>query len=698
MRMTSFQTRPVVTMLAVAGLLFMSTRSLGSGVDLDAGAGEEAVEDAPLALVDHSLPPGLKTLTGIAGQDLDREIAVQVLRFGAPAPGEPVSFRVMVAPGGAKGHALTQTEVQTDDEGMARTRLTLGSKKGDYVVAAFHDGGVAVAPVRTPVKAKGQAWVLFLVFGLLGGLGIFLIGMEEAGDGLKAVAGDRMRGILSALTSNRFFGLLVGAVVTGVLQSSSVTTVMLVGFVSATMMNLVQAIGVMMGAKIGTTVTAQIVAFDVSEYALAFVALGFGLKMAGWNRKVKQIGDVVLGFGFLFFGLGVMSTAMRPLRAVPAFTELLLTLADQPILAVLLAVGFTAIVQSSSATIGLVIALCAGGLLTLEAGLPLAWGAHIGTCATALLSSLGAGREGKQVAVSHLVYSVVTVVIAFPFLPYLVDAARWATEAMGSDSVARQVANGHTVFTVVTGFLFLPFVKQIAWVTRRIIPDTVGEPPFGPRFINQNALAVPVLALEQAHREVLHMAGLARDLVAEAAGFLEAPTEAAAARLRAQDDKLDILEKSIRPFLARVGQEELSPDLSATEHAFIYIVQDLEGIGDLVSKEIASAVEKLAGREQAFSADGLAELRSYHEKLRAKFEMVMTAIEGVDRRVAEQIIQLGFKERLFERKLREAHLGRLHAGREETVATSSLHLSVLGNLRAISDRLEAIARTVMMEL
>lgn len=699
MQKTSFLTRrPLIIAFAMLGLLFMSTQSLGGGVDLDTGGEEEAVEALPLALVDQSLPPGLKTLTGIAGQALDREIVVQVLRFGAPAPGEPVSFRVLMAPGGAKGQEVSETEVLTDDEGMARTSLTLGSKKGDYVVSAFHDGGLEVPPVRTPVKAKGQGWVMFLLFGLLGGLGIFLIGMEGAGDGLKAVAGDRMRGILSTLTSNRFFGLIVGAVVTGVLQSSSVTTVLLVGFVSATMMNLVQAIGVMMGAKIGTTVTAQIVAFNVSEYALAFVALGFGLKMVGWNRKVKQIGDVVLGFGFLFFGLGVMSTAMKPLRAVPAFTELLLALADQPILAILLSVAFTGIVQSSSATIGLVIALCAGGLLTLEAGLPLAWGAHIGTCATALLSSLGAGREGKQVAISHLVYSVVTVVLAFPFLPYFVDAARWATEAMGSDSVAREVANGHTVFTVITGLLFLPFVKQIAWVTRKLVPDTVGEPPFGPRFINDNALAVPVLALEQAQREVLHMAGLARELVAESSVFLESPTEEAAARLRAQDDKLDILEKSIRPFLARVAQEELSPDLSATEHAFIYIVQDLEGIGDLVSKEIAGAVAKLADREQAFSTDGLAELKSYHAKLMAKFDMVIEAVETVDRGVAERVIQLGFKERLFERKLREAHLVRLHAGREETVATSSLHLSVLSNLRAISDRLEAIARTVMMEL
>jgi phosphate:Na+ symporter len=491
---------------------------------------------------------------------------------------------------------------------------------------------------------------------------------------------------------------LVGALVTGILQSSSVTTVMLVGFVSATMMTLVQAIGVMMGAKIGTTITAQIVAFNVSEYALLFVALGVGLKMAGWNRKVKQIGDVVLGFGLLFFGLGVMSSAMKPLRSVPAFTELLLSLASQPLLAVLISVAFTAIVQSSSATIGLVIALCAGGLLSLEAGLPLAWGAHIGTCATALLSSLGTGREGKQVAVSHLLYSVLTVIVAFPFLPYLVDGARELTAWMGSDAVARQVANGHTLFTVATGLLFLAVVPQLAWLTKKIVPDTVGEPPFGPQFLSDQAMAVPVLALEQAQLETLRMAGIARSMFEQSMDSLESPSEEATEFLKREDDKLDILERAIRPFLADVARAGLPPDMIAHEHAFIYIVQDLESVGDVLSKEIAGVVFKLADRKQAFSPEGLAELRHYHEKLVEKFGRVEGCIKTLDRGVAEQVVQLGFKEKVFERGLREAHLERLHSNREQTVATSALHLSVLGNFRAIGDRLEAIAQTIMTEL
>ncbi len=354
--------------------------------------------------------------------------------------------------------------------------------------------------------------------------------------------------------------------------------------------------------------------------------------------------------------------------------------------------------QSSSATIGLVIALCAGGLLTLEAGLPLAWGAHIGTCATALLSSLSTGREGKQVAVSHLIYSILTVLIAFPFLPFLVHAAREVSGWMGSDSVARQVANGHTVFTVITGLAFLPVIPALAWLTRKVVPDTVGEPPFGPQYINEQALAVPVLALEQAQREILRMSGIARGMLERSMQLLDEPTEEATSLLRREDDKLDLLERSIRPFLARVAQEPLTPELTAREHAFIYVVQDLEGIGDLLSKEIAPVAEKLAERDQAFSAEGLEELRRYHGKLVEKFARVESAVANLDRHLAEQVVQLGFKERIFERNLREAHLERLHSQREETVATSALHLSALTNFRALGDRLEAIARTVLMEL
>jgi phosphate:Na+ symporter len=220
---------------------------------------------------------------------------------------------------------------------------------------------------------------------------------------------------------------------------------------------------------------------------------------------------------------------MRPLRSVPEFSELLVSMGERPLMGILVAVAFTAIVQSSAATIGPAIAFCASGMLSLEAGLPLAWGAHIGTCATALLSSLGTGREGKQVAVAHLIFSIVGVAVAFPFIGYFVDGARMITEAMGSTSVARELANGHMLFTVVTGFALLFFVKQVEWLTVKIVPPLKTDPPW-----------------------------------------------------------------MFRPFLAQTAQRGLDKEMSARERGYIYIVQDLNGIGDVLAKEISVVGRKLA--------------------------------------------------------------------------------------------------------
>lgn len=673
----------------------------------DAGAEEPAPraaspeggsETGPV-LENLSLPPGLDALTGIAGQGLDRPLELRVTEDGRPVAGAVVEFLVLVEPSRAEGTALTATRAVTDAAGRARTALTFGSRDGLYVVGGFLSGaGLETAPVRFRAEARGRAWVVFLVFGLLGGLGIFLLGMELSSDGLKRAAGERMRGVLSALTGNRVAGLAVGTGATAALQSSSATTVMLVGFVSATMMTLSQAIGVTLGAKIGTTVTHQLIAFNLSEYSLVLVALGVLLRVGARRQGLRRAGDILLGFGFIFFGLGVMGTAMKPLRSVPAFTELLVSLGERPLLGVLVAVGFTAVVQSCAATIGLAIALCASGMLSLEAAIPLAWGAHIGTCATALLSSLGASREGKQVAVAHLILSIAGVVIAFPFLGYQVEAARWITARMGSASVARELTNGHMLFTIVTGFALLPFVRQIEWLTRKLVPSAAIEAPFGPVFINDAGLEVPALALEQARREILRMAGIVRGMLARSMDLLAAPDEGGAAGIARDDDRVDVLEKAIRPFLARAAQRGLDPALAARERAFIYAVQDLEGVGDVVTKELAPVSRKLAEGGAAFSEEGLAELRGFHEKVLAKFDRVVEVLGEPDRQRAEAIVQLGFRERAMERKLREAHLGRLHAERQESVQTSAWHLSVLSNLRAVTEKLDNVARTILEEL
>jgi phosphate:Na+ symporter len=671
----------------------------GGSAEGEAAETEEEPEVVPgLALRDLATPAGLKAIPGITGERLVEPLTVQVLEDGKPVSGRTVSFLLLAAPMNAEGQALSVDRATTDAEGKAATEFTAGSKKGAYVVGAFLDGSVEVEPRRFEVDVRTGTWVMFLVFGLLGGLGIFLLGMELTGDGLKEVAGDRMRGMISALTSKRILGLLIGVLVTVVLQSSSAATVLLVGFVEATMMTLAQAIGVTLGTKIGATIGVQLIAFNLADYSLILVALGFLLRVAGKGKGMKQAGVIILGFGFLFYGLGVMGTAMKPLRTVPAFTELLITFGEQPILGVLVAVVFTAIIQSAIATTGIAMALCVSGLLPLEGALPLAMGGHVGTCMTALLSSLGTSRAGKQVAVQHLLVSIVGVAIALPFNSYFVAAGRWLTAAMGSDSPAREVANSFMLFALATSFLLLPFIKPVEWLTKKLMPPAKEEPPFGPKFINDTALDVPVLALEQAHREILRLAGIGRGMLKRSMELLIEPDAEGVVEIERDDDRIDVLEHAIRPFLAKVAQQGLDPQLSAREHGFIYIVQDFEGIGDVLTKEIAPVSAKLAESKRTFSEEGVGELKQYHEKIIAKFDRMLGAVESFDRAAAEEALQLRFKERMLERKLRDAHLSRLHSEREETVETSSWHLTVLNNLRAVSEKLDNIARTILEEL
>ncbi len=507
-----------------------------------------------------------------------------------------------------------------------------------------------------------------------------------------------MKSVLSALTSNRFLGLAVGVVATAVLQSSSASTVMLVGFVEATAMTLSQAIGVTLGAKIGTTLTVQIIAFDLSSYALFFVALGYILRIARSNRNLRSAGNIILGFGLIFFGMGMMGKAMEPLRDIKWFTDLLVDLADTPALGVLLATVFTGIVQSSAATIGLAIALASNNLISLEAALPLAWGAHIGTCATALLSSIGTGRAGKQVAVAHLIVSLFGVLIAFPFLHFFVQGARWLTDIQGADSVARQLANGHMLFTIITSVLLLFFVRPVKWLTFKFLPPLPELKSFAPKYINSASLEVPQLAVELAARELSRLFGIVKNMLELSMTMLIAPKHSSMSVMDDEDDKVDVLEKAIRPYLASIPYDNLTPELNAMVHAYIYIVQDLENIGDIITKEIAHASKKLNKRDVEFSLQGIEEIKVYHQKILSKFDNVKSCVVNTDKKLAQKVIDDTDDDRLLERTLRWNHIERLHNGLKASVETSAWHLSVLGNLRAVSEKLDDIARIVVDEI
>ncbi|MBW2262616.1 MAG: Na/Pi symporter [Deltaproteobacteria bacterium] len=667
------------------------------------GAGDPNDPAAAWTLEQQTYAEGMSQIVGITGREVKSPIQVKVLRDGKPAAGQKVDFRLTATPSKAEGTEISSAVVETDEEGMASVQITLGSAEGDYLVTAYLQGSVQQAePVVTRIKAMTPSWVVLLVIGLLGGLGLFLYGMGIAGDNLQKVAGNQMRKIMKKLTRNRVMGVGVGTVASAVLQSSSAAAVMLVGFVSATMMTFSQSISVMMGTKVGVTITIQLIAFNISQYALAIVGAGAIVIMAaGKKEKVKCIGAIILGFGLIFFGLSVMSGAMRPLRGIPEFAGILLQFSDSPGLAIIVAAAFTGVIQSVAAVVAMSMALASQGLMPLEAAIPLAIGGSIGTCATALLASFGASRDGLRVAVVHLIFSVFTAVLFWPLLAFtdlFTDFTVWVTSLMGTDSVVRQIANGFMIYSVAAAIIGLPLIGPLAWVTRKLVPESKKEKPFGPRFINEQSLGVPVMALEQAQKEVERMAEIFGGSLNASLPAIISADRKKIREIAEQDEKLDILEKAIRPFLARVAQRGLEKGAAAQERALIYITADIKGAGDLLRKEVLDAADKLAEAGAKLSDEGADEIERFHGKMVSKFDNVLKAIRTQDRSLAERVLQLSFKEKQLERKLRDSHLERLQAGGEETLKSSADHLTILAGLASVGGKLDSVAEEITREM
>ncbi len=442
-----------------------------------------------------------------------------------------------------------------------------------------------------------------LTVGLFGGLALFLYGMDRMGEALKAVAGQRMRSVLGALARNRFAGLVTGTFVTAVIQSSSVTTVMLVGFVAAGLMTLTQSIGVILGADIGTTITAQIVAFKVTKYALIFVSVGFVMLFAKKTRALHQYGYVVMGLGLIFFGMGIMSEAMAPLRGYEPFLSVMRDMSN-PVIGILAAAAFTAVVQSSSATMGVVIVFAMQGVITLEGGIALALGANVGTCATAGLAAIGKPREAVRVAVAHVMFKVLGVIIATPFIPQLAELvtsispagdASLTGQALLADVVPRQIANAHTVFNVGLALIFLPFTSQFAQIITRILPDRPEKERelVRTKFIDRVLLKTPVAAIEMAQREIERLGGKVHAIVSDARSVVIAGNRAEVDELDERDKIVNSLYAQILMYLGDVSRETLQEDQTKRVVALMGAANDLESIGDVVSELLHLAVKRI---------------------------------------------------------------------------------------------------------
>ncbi|MBI2324699.1 MAG: Na/Pi cotransporter family protein [Chloroflexi bacterium] len=527
-----------------------------------------------------------------------------------------------------------------------------------------------------------------VLFALLGGTALLLYGVRLVGEGLQRAAGARLRQILQGLSGNRLKALAVGAGVTAVLQSSSATSVMLVGFASAGLLSLRQTIGVILGADVGTTVTVQLLAFNLLAISPAIVFAGWALSALG-RGAVSYVGRAILGFGFLFLGIKLISDGTVPLKDSPLFREVLGALVGQPILLLVIAAAFTALVHSSAATIGLAISLATNGLMPLEGAIPVIYGANIGTAGTALVASAGANVEARRVAVAHAAFKIAGVLLFLLFTPQFAELIR----AIGGDA-PRQIANAHTLFNVALAVLFLPGAGPAADIITRMIPETRRSAE-GAIYLNPQVLDAPAVALGQALRETLRMGDVVVRSLRDVMPVFERDDEALMKEIIKRDDQIDRLEEDIKRYLTKLREQSLTEEQSERETALLFVVVDLEATGDVIDKQLMELAEKKIRGSHRFSKQGENEIRDLHTKVVENLELALGALASGDGSVAEKVLRHKSRISELERRYRQSHMARLKEGLKESIDTSSIHLDVLLALRQINSFATAIAYAVL---
>lgn len=524
----------------------------------------------------------------------------------------------------------------------------------------------------------------------IGGLGLFLFGIQIMASGMQKVAGDRFRRILEVLTNKPVMGVLTGIIITLLIQSSSTATVMVVGFANAGLMNLSQAISVIIGANIGTTVTAQIISFKIS--GLAFPAIGIGslLNFFGHRRIHRYLGQTVLGFGLLFLGITTMSNGMSPLRELQAFHDLLAQFSDSPLLGILCGALFTALIQSSSAATGVIIAMTMQDLIPFHSAVPLILGSNIGTCVTAILASMGANVAARRAATAHVLFNVIGVILAYllltPFTEIIIHTA---------STVPRQVANTHTAFNLFNTFIFLILLKPFTRLICRIVPGEDKKIEFGPKYLDKRILKTPAVAIGGVKQELLRMAGIAREMMEESVLVFLKNDLKQIKHIEQMEDLVDGLEKEINIYLADLSQHSMSKQQSGLVAGFLSAANDLERIGDHAIN-IMQLSELKTDERLPFSSVALEEITILYNKVDKMLAGAIRAFEQEDVKLAMEIVAEDDEVDAQEKILRKRHIDRINT-KKCYPASGVIYLDLISNLERVADHANNIAYLVIDE-
>ncbi|WP_270852715.1 Na/Pi cotransporter family protein [Clostridium tertium] len=532
---------------------------------------------------------------------------------------------------------------------------------------------------------------LKVIIQLLGGLGLFIYGMKIMGDGLENAAGDGLKSILEKVTRNPIIAVIVGAIVTAIIQSSSATTVMVVGFVNAGLMNLAQAAGIIMGANIGTTITAQLVAFKLDQIAPLFVFLGAFMVMFAKGKKRKDIGNIILGFGILFVGMGQMSAAMKPLTASPIFNDILSTVGSKWYLGIIAGAVITAVLQSSSATTGILVALATAGAINIHDALPIVFGCNIGTCITAMIASVGTNKTAHKAAMLHLIFNLGGTLI---FIPVLVSGILGnVVSTISPGDVSRQIANAHTVFNIVNTAIMLPLTGLLIKLVNRIIPGDDEEDKPGPKYIDDRLLETPVIAAGQVAKETLRMANKAKKSLALALEAFEKNDEKLIKKVYENEGVINTLNEAITNYLVKLSKCDLSDKELSIVAATFHVINDIERIGDH-AENIADLTSQKISKKLEYSSQAMEQINNMYNKTTEALQVAIDSYAKKDIEKAKSIEYIESEIDRLQKKYRELHIKRLYDGTCNAYA-GAIYLDLLSNLERIGDHSTNIAESVI---
>ncbi len=612
-------------------------------------------------------------------KSLSKPLIVQVQNpKGIPAANQTVKFSILAEPKDNifpnQKAVLSVNEVKTDNNGYAKVNLKLGKTPGEYrVIAEAGDTEYVFS-----ITALQQRWYLLVIFGLAGGLCFFLFGLYYGSKGLRRLAGSGLREIVFNLTQHRIFGVGVGMLVTAIFQSSTATSVLLISFASTGLIGLSQALAVILGADIGTTFTAQILAFRLYDYALLIVILGFLLMNS--YRKIKDVGQTIFGFGLVFFAIKMVFEVSEPLKYFPGFTKAIISFGNVPLWGIIISMIFTFLVHSSAATIGIAVGLSFSGLIGLKAAIPIILGANLGTSFSPLFASLKTSIEAKRVAIGHTIFKLIIVILLLPFINQLTNLISHT-----AGSLPRQIANAHTLINLFATFLFLPLIKPYTKLLYKILPDSLGEKEkIKPLYLDENVMDTPIMALAQAHREVLHMGDVVLDMYKRSLAVFLNNDKEGRKEVAITDDKVDTLEKNITSYLTKISSGELPAEQSKRNIALLYIVDDLEHIGDIISKSLMSYTKKKIDNGLLFSEQGMQEIAEFHKDVCATIQISLASLSTWDKNLAQQVIDRREYGNIRLQELHSNHLERLKQGLKESIDTSTIHLDFLSDLERIN--------------